>query len=166
MIQNSTTLNLIRLDTIVYIWDSGVTLPLRLPVKISSWVLFFPQKVGEGRKTIFRTIFIKKWFNRNFRTMTSKSMSQKCFPIHVYTKNRGPNFTIWPIPAFGGQPLQIFWPSITEARAKFYSHFCWGLPGVEVPRLWTPASYATELRSFNNSEDVARFNETSLNFIK
>ena len=31
---------------------------------------------------------------------------------------KGPNFTISLIPAFGGHPLQIFGPSITEARGN------------------------------------------------
>jgi hypothetical protein len=42
------------------------------------------------------------------------------------TKKRGPNFTI---PAFGGGPLQIFWPSITEAQTN--------LPNVLAKMLWS-----------------------------
>jgi hypothetical protein len=35
------------------------------------------------------------------------------------TKKGGPNFTISTIPSFGGHPLQIFWPNITqEAQAN------------------------------------------------
>jgi hypothetical protein len=35
------------------------------------------------------------------------------------TKKGGPNFTISPIPAFGGHLLQIFWPYTNEAQANF-----------------------------------------------
>jgi hypothetical protein len=86
--------------------------------------------------------------------MTSNK-SHKKFSLSMSTKKEGPNFTISPIPAFGGHPLQIFWRSITEARANLHNvsaNILWlFLPrarpsrrgGFSLLGTQTPSSYAT-----------------------
>jgi hypothetical protein len=64
----------------------------------------------------------------------------------MLARGKSPKFTISPIPAFGGHPLQIAWLSITEeARAnlpnvleKILWSFLPGAPRREGPPLWTP----------------------------
>ena len=63
------------------------------------------------------------------------------------TNKRGPNFTISPIPAFGGHPL--LWPSIIEARAQCTSKNVMVIFAAG-PRLWTPASYTTAFMQLPN----------------
>ena len=147
----------------IYLLDdsSYVTEPPEAPPhQILNGPYFLWKKVGKRagggggfNEKIFWTIFLKNKVLKNFRWMT----------IHVYQK-RGPNFTnsilvprlllgneVAPIPALGGHPLQICWPSITEARANFpnvLANILWPfLPGVPrrgyVLDTQTPSSYAT-----------------------
>jgi hypothetical protein len=92
-----------------------------MPRQIFEWGLFFPKK-------FFEPYSLRKEIQKIFPTMISKNKSHKIFP-HPCLLKRGPNFTISLIPAFGSHPLQIFWPSITEARAN--------LPNVLAKILWS-----------------------------
>jgi hypothetical protein len=75
--------------------------------------IFFKNKFGGGRIFFFKPYSLK---------ITNFSLSMS-------TKKGGPNFTISPIPAFGGHLLQIFCPYTTEAQANF--------PSVLAKSLWS-----------------------------
>ena len=63
------------------------------------------------------------------------------------TKNRGPNSTISLIPAFGRHPLQIYGPSITEARVNLPNVLAKFVMVILVggPQAWGPPSLDTRI---------------------